>query len=162
MYDKRDLRNMDFGDRRLTNRLEKMLEDFAQEPSGSIPESCKSLAATKGAYRFFSNDAVEAKQIRDGYCNATIERMNEQGAGVTFLFKSDATNIVFTSHKKLSGIGVLRNQNARGLNLHTTLVSTENEVTLGVIDQYCWGRDPEDYGKRAERSKKPIEEKESY
>ena len=35
-------------------------------------------------------------------------------------------------------------------------------MTLGVVDQHCWGRNPEDYGKRTERSKKPIEEKESY
>ena len=162
MHGKRELQHIDFGDARLTERLEKMLEDFANNPSASIPEACGSLAAAKAAYRFFSNDAVEAKKIRNGYCKATIEKMVEQGENVTFLFKADATNIVFSSHKKLAGIGVLRNQNARGLNLHTTLVSTENEVTLGIVDQYCWSRKPEDYGKRAERSKKPIEEKESF
>lgn len=152
---------MKFGDLRLTERLEKILDNFTEEPSSSIPEASKSLAATKGAYRFFSNDRVEATAIRQGCYSATIERMQEKGNS-TFLFKSDSTNIVFTSHKKLRGIGVLRNQKAKGLNLHTTLVSTENEVVLGVVDQYCWGRKPEDYGQRALRARKPIQEKESY
>lgn len=162
MYDDADLKHMNFGDIRLSERLGKILENFADTPSASIPQASKSLASTKAAYRFFSNDAVEADAIRSGYYKATIERMAEKGDDTTFLFKSDSTNLVFTSHKKLTGIGVLRNQKAKGLNLHTTLVSTEDEVTLGVIDQYCWGRKPEDYGQRAKRAKKPIEEKESY
>lgn len=161
MNDDKDIQHMNFGDLRLTARLEKILELFTEEPSSSIPEACKSSAATKATYRFFSNDKIEEKAIRKGMYKATINRMKEK-ENATFLFKSDATNIVFTSHKKLKGIGVLRNQKAKGLNLHTTLVSTEDEVTLGVIGQYCWGRNPEEYGQRALRSKKPIQEKESY
>ncbi len=162
MHNEVDLQYMNFGDLRLTERLGKMVENFVEQPSTSIPQACNSLAATKAAYRFFSNDNIEAQAIRKGCYKATIHRMTENSADKTFLFKSDATNLVFTGHKNLKGIGVLRNQNAKGLNLHTTLVSTEDEVTLGMIQQCCWGRKPEDYGQRAMRSKKPIEEKESY
>ena len=58
MYGKKDLQHIDFGDMRLTERLEKILEDFVEDPSASIPQACKSLAATKAAYRFLSNDSV--------------------------------------------------------------------------------------------------------
>lgn len=162
MYGDKDLQYMKFGDLRLTGRLEKMLENFIDNPSVSIPQACQSVAATKAAYRFFSNDDVEAKMIRDGYRKATIERILEKNINKTIFFPSDATNLVYTSHKKLKGIGVLRNQKARGINLHTTLAVAENEIVLGVIDQYSWGRKPEDYGQRALRHFKPIEEKESY
>jgi transposase-like protein/transposase Tn5 family protein len=162
MSDDRDLHYMNFGDPRLTGRLEKMLDDFTDNPSASIPQACQSLAATKAAYRFFSNENVEAETIRKGFYRATIDRIVEKANNKVVMFASDATNLVFTSHKKLKGIGVLRNQKAKGLNLHTTLAFTENEVTLGIVHQHCWGRKPEDYGQRAIRAKKPIEEKESF
>jgi hypothetical protein len=162
MWADKELKNINFKDLRLNQRLETILEAFTEQPSSSIPQACKSSAATKGAYRFFSNEAVDAAEIRRGFSKATTERMSEYPAGTTFLFSSDATNIVYTSHKKLNGIGVLRNQKARGLNLHTTLVATEDELVLGSVHQYCWGRKPENYGQRALRAKKPIEERESF
>lgn len=162
MWADKELRHMDFNDLRLKDRLEKILETFTEQPSASIPQACKSQADTKATYRFLENDSVEAEEIRRGFYKATAERMREISKDTTFLFASDATNIVFTTHKKLKGIGVLRNQNARGLNLHTTLAYTEDELILGAVQQACWGRKPEEYGQRALRAKKPIEEKESY
>lgn len=162
MYDDQDLHHMNFGDLRLTDRLGKILQDLSEQPTSSIPQACQSAASTKAAYRFLSNDNVNAKKIREGFYQTTIDRIHEVASDKIILFTSDSTNLVYTSHKKLKGIGVLRNQKARGLNLHTTLVSTESEVTLGVVDQQCWGRKPEDYGKSKQRSGKPIEEKESY
>lgn len=162
MYNDADTRHIKLGDLRLEERLEKIVKDFIGQPSVSIPKACNSQAATKATYRFFSNDIVKAKSIRDGYRASTIERIIEQGENSTILFPTDATNIVYTSHKKLNGIGVLRNQNARGLNLHTTLAVTENEVVLGSIDQHCWGRKPEDLGRRRRKETRPIEEKETY
>lgn len=162
MYNEADTLHIKLGDLRLEKRLEKIVKDLVEQPSVSIPKACNSQAATKATYRFFSNDTVEAKSIRNGYRKSTIERIIEQGENATILFPSDATNIVYTSHKKLKGIGVLRNQNARGLNLHTTLAVTENEIVLGSIDQHCWGRKPEDYGRRRLKIERPIEEKETY
>ena len=162
MFEVRDLRQVDLGDIRLNDRLETILEAFTNNSDSSIPQACKSAAATKAVYRFFSNDNVEVKELRAGFRKAVVFRIKNCPKGATILYLSDGTNLVFSSHKKLQGIGVLRNQKAKGLNLHTTLVSTEEEVVLGVVEQHCWGRKPEDYGQRALRSKKPIEEKESY
>ena len=151
---------MKFNDIRLQNRLGRILEDFTNHPAGSIPMASESTAAVKAAYRFLSNDTVEHAKIIEGLRCATIDRMN-QSEDKRFLFCSDATNLVFTG-RKIGGIGVLRNQKAKGLNLHTTIVINEQEVVLGAVQQTCWGRNPEDYGSRAERHEKPIEEKESY
>jgi len=161
MWAERESQHMDFNDLRLNQRLFKILEDFTRRPKASIPEACGSWSSTKAAYRFFNNEEVKVEKITKGFVDSTIERM-QTNSHKTYLFQSDSTNIVFSSHKALKGIGVLRNQRARGLNLHTTLVSTEGEVTLGIVNQHCWGRDDKDYGQRAMRAKKPIEEKESY
>lgn len=162
MWAENELKHMNFKDKRLNKRMGMLLESFTENSGDSIPQACKSNAATKAAYRFFSNECVEAKEIRKGFREATISRMKEQPTGTTFLFASDASNVVFTSHKKMRGIGVLRNQKARGLNLHTTLAYTEDELVLGSLRQDCWGRKPEEYGKRDERARLPIEQKESY
>lgn len=162
MWIKNEIKHMKLNDKRLNKRLEIILEALTDQPTASIPEACQSNAKTKGAYRFFSNDEVEAKKITEGARTATIERMKQQQEGSLVLFISDATNIVFTSHKKLKGIGVLKNQKARGLNLHTTLAMTTEELLLGCVEQYCWGRKPEDYGKRSQRGHLPIEQKESF
>ena len=160
MWAESELQHMDFNDLRLNKRFQSLLEALKEKPAASIPEACQSNADTKGAYRFFSNNCVEAQEIRTGHRQATIERMKERQNDSIFLFISDATNIVYSSHKSLKGIGVLRNQRARGLNLHTTLVTTENELLLGSIQQVCWGRKAEDYGKRSQRARLPIEQKE--
>ncbi|KKQ02580.1 MAG: hypothetical protein US13_C0013G0002 [candidate division TM6 bacterium GW2011_GWE2_36_25] len=115
------------------------------------------MAETKGAYRFFANNNIDEQKIINGFSKTTIDRMHQYPKETTFLFLSDSTNIVLSSHKKLKRIGVLRNQKARGLNLHTTIVSTEEELALGIVRQDCWGRKPEDYGKRKLRTKLPID-----
>lgn len=162
MWIEDEIKHMNFKDKRLNKRFGIMLENFTEKSDGSIPEACQSNAATKAAYRFYSNECVEAQEIRKGFSKATIERIKKEPPKNTIIFCSDATNIVLTSHRKMKGIGVLRNQKARGLNLHTTLAYTEEELLLGSIRQDCWGRKPEDYGKRKERFQMPIECKESY
>jgi len=162
MWAKNEISYMNFNDKRLKNRFLKILEAFGEHPSLSIPESCQSMAETKGAYRFFANNNIDEQKIINGFSKTTIDRMHQYPKETTFLFLSDSTNIVLSSHKKLKRIGVLRNQKARGLNLHTTIVSTEEELALGIVRQDCWGRRPEDYGKRKLRAKLPIEFKESY
>lgn len=159
---KTDAKYMNFNDTRLEKRFEKILDAFVDNPEASIPESCQSNAATKAAYRFFSNEDVEAISIRKGSRNAAIDRMLQLEKGSVILFPADSTNLVYSSHKKLRGIGVLRSQRAKGLNLHTTLAVTESELILGSIEQVCWGRKPEEYGKRALRRNLPIQQKESY
>jgi len=150
---------MNFNDQRLKNRCSKLLEMLGKNSEASIPRSCESKSATKAAYRFFDNDNVSVKEIRDGFFNSTISRIKDHKL---VLILSDSTNIVYSSHKSLKGIGVLRNFKARGLNKHSAFAVTPDEQPLGLLYQKIWGRKLEDYGKRAERAKLPIEQKESF
>lgn len=150
---------MHFNDKRLKKRCAILLEALGENSEASIPKACQSKAATKAAYRFFDNDQIDTNEICKGFFASTINRIKEHKL---VLILSDSTNIVYTSHKSLEGSGVLRNFKARGLNMHTAFVVTPYEQALGILYQKIWGRKPEDYGKRNERAKLPIEQKESF
>jgi hypothetical protein len=84
---------------------------LGENSAASIPEACQSSAFTKAAYRFFDHDRVQAKEIRKGFFKSTIDRIRQYP--IIFGF-SDATHIVYTSHKNLKGKGVLRKFKASG------------------------------------------------
>lgn len=155
----REVGYMKFKDQRLEKRCSILLEMLGKKSEESIPRACQSKAATKAAYRFFDNNRVSADEIRKGFIHATTNRIKEHKL---VLILSDSTNIVYSSHKSLKGIGVLRNFKARGLNKHSALVVTPDKQPLGLLYQKIWGRKPEDYGKRSMRAHLPIEQKESY
>lgn len=150
---------MDFNDKRLNKRLNSLVDILAKKPSCSIPKACGSPSQAKAAYRFLDNDKVESKNIREGFAMTTKNKIKNTSE---VLFISDATGVNYSSHKKLKGVGVLKNSLSRGLNLHTTLAVTADGLILGSVDQMCWGRKPEDYGRKKERWNLPIEKKESY
>lgn len=154
-----EIGNTKLKDKRLSKRLSKLLEVLTENPSSSIPEACESLAGTKAAYRFFDNDRIEAKEIQTGFIKSTVERIKRHEL---VLIDNDSTGFNFSSHKSLKGAGVLRNFQARGLIMHSCLAITPEAEPLGLLYQNIWGRKPEDYGKRNQRAKLPIEKKESY
>jgi len=156
---KQEVERMNFKDKRLEKRCAILLEALGKKSEASIPRACQSKAATKAAYRFFDNNRIATDEIRKGFFDATANRIKEHKV---VLILSDSTNIVYSSHKSLKGIGVLRNFKAKGLNKHSALVVTPDEQPLGLLYQKIWGRTPESYGKRFLRSKLPIEQKESF
>jgi hypothetical protein len=50
-----EMKYIDLGEERLEKRLLKIISDFSQKPTVSIPEFCGDWAATKGAYNFLRN-----------------------------------------------------------------------------------------------------------
>jgi hypothetical protein len=48
------------------------------------------------------------------------------------------------------------------MHAHTTIAYTPDRAPLGIIDQQVWVRPEKEFGKRASRRNKPIQEKESY
>ena len=150
---------MEFRDKRLKSRFEILLNDLTEKPSSSIPKACSSAPKTKAAYRFFDNDRVEAEKIRQGFFKATKKRVSQHK---DVLLISDLSGLNYSNHKKLKGTGVLKNFKARGLIIHSCFAVTPESEPLGLLYQHFWGRKPEDYGKRKERIKLPIEKKESY
>jgi hypothetical protein len=146
------------GDPRRTRRLATLLEDLALRPGEGIPAACASPAATKGAYRFLDNPAVDAARVLAAHRAATSERL--RGAP-TILALQDTTALDFTAHAALAGAGPLAHPARDGLWMHSALAATGDGTPLGLLDQHTWARDPGTVGKRATRRHRPTREKES-
>ena len=70
----RELGDGSFPDLRLRARLGKILGDLGRRIGGTLPAACQDWAATKAAYRFFSNPRVDEGIILAGHFAATRAR----------------------------------------------------------------------------------------
>src|SRR3954462_9460069 len=64
----------EFPDRRLKARLGKLLGDLGRRIGGTVPAACQDWAATKAAYRFFSNRRGDEDILLAGHFAATAAR----------------------------------------------------------------------------------------
>lgn len=127
-------------------------------PNASIPQSCQSLAGTRGAYRFYDHKKIHMKQILDPHRQATCQRL--QGQAVV-LAVQDTTQVNLTDHPHTEGLGYLNDLKHRGYFLHSTLMVTPQRTPLGLIQQQVWVRDPAEFGKKHRRAERETKEKES-
>jgi hypothetical protein len=90
----RELDGCEFPDRRLKARLGKLLGDLGRRIGGTVPAACQDWAATKAAYRFFSNPRVDEGIIPAGHFAATAARFAATAGMVLVLH--DTTEFSFT------------------------------------------------------------------
>jgi len=148
-----------FEDERLKERLYRIAQDFYNRPLGNIPEACQGYAATKGSYRFFSNDKVSMNALLTPHVESTIRRIREHSV---VLAPQDTTTLNYC-HPGTDGLGPTGTtaDTSVGMILHDTLAFTPDGTPLGVVDAQCWARDPAEMGKSKRRKDVPIEQKES-
>ena len=154
-----EMQALDLGDQRLEERARKILRDFSQHPTASIPEFCEDWAATRAAYNFFNHAGIEAEAVLIAQRQATLKRMKGQDL---VLALQDTTSFDFSHHPATQGTGPLENDKCRGFFAHTTLATTAEGVPLGVLAQAVWVRDAQTLGKRHQRRQRRIEDKESF
>jgi hypothetical protein len=68
-----ELGRAELGDKRLSDRLEKMIDTLQASPSQSLPKAFTE-SELEAAYRFFSNEKVDAQAILQPHYEATAER----------------------------------------------------------------------------------------
>ena len=146
------------GDERRTTRLGDLARVLAQHPSAALPEACGSGAMLKGAYRFFSNDALEPQDVLARHIEATYGRLAQVPL---VLAVQDTTAVDWTAHPATTGLGPLGHPACQGLRVHSPLACTPERVPWGLLAQQVWARDPDDVGKRGRRTQLPIAQKES-
>lgn len=151
-----ELACIDLGDQRLNRRAGQVLEALWSKPSASIPGACGGWAETKAAYRLFDHPQVTAQQVLEPHYQASVERMK---AHEVVLCLQDTTELDYTG-QHIAGLGPLNYETRQGLYLHPTLAVTPERVCLGVLDAWCWAREPGSLGQKSP-SHRPIEEKES-
>jgi hypothetical protein len=162
-----ELAKVDLGDARLHKRLAKLCDDFSESPESPINQACQDWAETKAAYRFFSNDRVDAHVIMNAHHLKTAQRAKGHK---TILAIQDTSYFIYTHHPKTEGLGqmsVKRGRNAEkiysnGLVMHACLGVSTDGSPMGLLDQHIFTRKLNTPKQRRLADVTPIEKKESY
>lgn len=154
------------GDQRLSKRLVQSAAVQAEAPTASFPRAAGGdRALVNGHYRLIDqpdDSAVTMENILRPHREQTIRRMK---AHPTVLCIQDGTSLDYNGAPECEGLGVTgSNQTGAkslGLQLHSTLVVTDQGLPLGLLLAQCWapGRSEED---ERPSSQIPLEEKENY
>lgn len=60
----------DLGDKRLTDRLQRIAARLGRAPRRSIPAACSNWAGTKATYRFCDNETVDPPDVLAAHTDA--------------------------------------------------------------------------------------------
>ena len=148
------------GDERLERRLLTLARDFYARPQASMPVACQSRSKTKAAYRFFDHPETQMDVLLKPHCEATQQRI---AAEKVVLAVQDTTSLNYSPHPATENLGPIASQKEGiiGLLVHSTMSFNLEGTPLGLLDVQCWARDAAAFGKKHERKRRPIEEKES-
>ena len=159
-----EVENANFGDQRLSCRLEKIAEEIGSSPNLSIPSATSGRAEMEAAYRFFDNAKVTPEKILAPHYAATIKRIKQSDFA---LLVQDTSELDLTRpNQQVIGAGPMDYESRRGAFFHPLQSFDLDGVPLGMVWHKCWARDKvETKLSRAEKSQKrkqtPIEDKES-
>jgi hypothetical protein len=155
---KQELERTDLGDKRRTKRLMQIVSNLSASPEASVPMASGTWAETKATYDFWDSPYLKPSMIRQGHLDSTLERIVLHPVVLAI---QDTTELNYTSHKALSGVGYLDSKYAQGLKVHSVLSASTQGIPLGIIEQYVWSRNEAELGKAEQRKQKPTKEKES-
>lgn len=156
--------NCQFGDARLTKRVQKLADLLGPKPNFSIPAAAHSKADIEACYRFFDNEKVTPEKILEPHIELTHQRIND----LEFvLLVQDTTELDLTRpEQQVDGAGPMDSPSRRGAFHHPMVAFDAAGVPLGIVGQKSWTREAIAEGTKAEKNKNrkatPIEEKESF
>jgi len=159
-----EMQETDLKDKRLDARLREVLDQLSSRPTASIPAACGGRAEMEAAYRLFDNQNVTFSNILESHQNATRRRIGEQRI---VILAQDTTEIDLTRpEQQVEGAGPLDGDKRRGALLHVLHSFTPDGTPLGTLEAQVWTREDGPTRRQslshAERSARPLEEKESY
>ncbi len=156
----KEFEEVDFGDKRLKNRLMRTADQLSSQPLDPINKACSSWADTKASYRLFANEKVDADGILAAHRSRTWERAQQHQF---ILSVQDTSFLNYTTHEATEGLGKIGTYqtSARGLVQHTTMAISPDGVPLGILDQKIWSRKKLPSNRAKMLRKRPLKEKES-
>jgi len=152
--------NAQLSDQRLNQRLGRIAEDFVQRPQASIPQASGDWGQACAAYRFFDNERIHPQNILAAHQARTQQRT---AAEPLVLAISDTTSLNYDERPDTHGLGPISTSADKmfGLFYHSVLAFSPDGRPLGLVDSQCWARDPQQFGCKAQRHRRAIEQKES-
>lgn len=147
----------ELGDKRRTNRLVQVAEEFSNNPSASLLSQIERWGDLKAAYRLFDRDEVSFEAIARPHWELTKQRAQ----GRTLVI-GDTTEIDFGRFRQIEGVGPTGNGSGRGFLLHNALmVNADSAEILGVAGQTIHYRKKKTSKKRPNASVRLKAERES-
>jgi hypothetical protein len=133
-----EVRGAEFGDRRLTRRLELIAGASIAAPSSSFPEMSGGDAALEGTYRFLNNERVTPESILAPHVRSTVRRVQ---AAETVIVAHDTTEVSFGSNER-GDLGLVGCGESYGFAAHVSLavLAGEERIPLGVLDVTTFNR----------------------
>lgn len=159
----------EFPDRRPKTRLGQLLGDLGSRIGRTLPAACQDWAATKAAYRFFSNPRIDEGVILAGHLAATTARFAATTGPVLVLHDTTEFSFQRDMPEAIGRLTFVKGGHATytacGVLLHSGLALTTDGLPLGLAAVKFWTR-KKFKGTNALRGKVnatrvPIEEKES-
>ena len=150
----REFEGSTLGDVRRRDRLQKLAQSLARDPTASFPAATKTHAALEAAYRLLRNKSVSMEEILVGHYAQTVERAAIESV---VLAVHDTTAFKFTGNRQ--GLAPLHGRGQGFLGHFTLLVQPgEARLPLGVIAAQTWVR-PKSGKKAKKRGKKAKKKK---
>ena len=162
-WTEQELKDTGLPDKRLNQRLIKIVEQATQQPSATIPQASETGSDTKATYDFWKSERFDYIDIIEGHRQKTLQRAKKEEL---VLMIQDTSDFNFTHHRSKTwdkGFGQTCSQNyVRGLKVHSSLMVSTQGVPLGISDLQIWTREPTKKKKQAQKKiKKSIGQKES-
>jgi len=124
----------ELGDRRRTRRLVRSADLMCRRPGGSLPQKFRSPKDLRAYYRLMHCDKVTHESVLAPHRQAVLENLSQVKS--TVLILHDATELDFTTHASLSGLGQIGNGNHRGYIAQNSLaVNAKTREVLGLCNQ---------------------------
>lgn len=110
---------------------------MAAAPEQSLPDRHENWADLKAAYRFLNNPKVTPAELQRTH----REQVRAECAGhARILAIQDGSELDFSSHRSVKGLGFIGNGGGQGLLQHSSLAATTDGQLLGVLHQIWWKR----------------------
>lgn len=160
-----EVADAEFGDKRLSDRLIKIVKSAGDHPNLSIPAAMGGRSEMEAAYRFFANPNVTPEKILATHVENTRRRIADL---LVCLLTQDTSSVVLTRpNQQVVGAGPMSSDAQVGAFLHLMLAfSPEGELPVGIPWQKIWARteiqtETTHDEKNSKRKATPIEDKES-
>lgn len=118
-------------------RVVRVAAGMASSPDSSLPDQCESWGDLKAAYRLLNNPKVTPEGIQSTH-RQQVRLLCASHPVV--LAVEDGSELDYSGHRSVSGLGFVGDGNGRGLLQHSTLAVTTDGQLLGILHQIWWRR----------------------
>jgi hypothetical protein len=175
--------NKYFKDKRIRDRFDNILEAMYKKPNTSLSSLSEERKDTVGVFRFLSNSLFDVSSILNTYftqVKKNLKKIYSLKSDKRLLIIQDTTSIDLSGLEISKELGYLAKSNnsfknvnttdvdklkkylKKGIDVHSAICVTPDGEPVDLISQKYLTRDFENYGKRADRKKKPVEKKEIF